>query len=271
MDGTLERKRTRGRPRAGGAQKPPGTVQALQRALVLLNALARADKASLTELALNTGMPPSSAHRLLTTLQSHGYVDFDEATNLWMVGIEAFRAGNSFLRRMNVVDAARDVMRGLVEATGETANLALPDGGEVVFVSQIESSNPVRAFFSAGTRTPMHASGMGKALMARMDRSAVEALLQATGLPGFTEKTHMSAAGLFADLERVRARGWALDDEERHPGMRCVAAAVVNAHGLGVAGISVSGPSARLGEEAVAAFGPLVKRAAGRVSERLGA
>lgn len=269
MDGSRERKRTRGRPRAD-SDKPRGTVQALERALVLLRALARVDKATLTELALATGMPPSSAHRLLTTLQGHGFVDFDEATNLWMMGIEAFRTGNSFLRRMNVVDAAREAMRALVDETGETANLAIPDGGEVVFVSQVECSNPVRAFFSAGTRTPMHASGMGKALLALMDRRDLERLLQQTGLPGFTEKTHTAPAGLFADLDRVRQRGWALDDEERHPGMRCVAAAIVNARGVGVAGVSVSGPTARLDEETVGAFGPLVRRAAARISERIG-
>ncbi len=263
-------KRTRGRPRSVGAEKAAGAVQALQRGLVLLGALAREDKATLTELAMRTGMPPSTAHRLLTTFQAHGYTEFDEATNLWMVGVEAFRAGNSFLRRTNVADAAREAMGDLVAQTGETANLAVPEGREVVFLSQVECSNPVRAFFGPGTRTPMHASGIGKALLAAYDRRDLERLFQRTGLPEFTPNTLSAPEALFADLEQVRARGWSFDDEERHAGMRCVAAPIFDGFGQAVAGVSVSGPSGRFTPEAVGEFGPLVKRAAARVTERIG-
>lgn len=262
-------KKMRGRPRSADPERG-AAVQALDRALTLLSALARDEKATLSELALRTGTPPSTAHRLLTTLEKHRYAEFDEHTNLWSVGVEAFRTGAAFSRRMTVVDAARDVMRELVAQTGETANVATPDGGEVVFVSQLETSHPIRAFFGLGARAPMHASGIGKALLAAMERGAAERALQKTGLPEFTPKTLTSPAALFAELERVRVRGWALDDEERTPGMRCVAAAIYNAHGEAVAGISVSGPAARLGDDAVGEVGPVVRRAAARVTERIG-
>lgn len=265
-----EYKRNRGRPRSAGADKGAGAVQALQRGIVLLGVLARDDKATLTELALATGMPPSTAHRLLMTLQAHGYTDFDEATNMWMVGVEAFRTGNSFLRRTKVAEAAREIMRDLVAQTGETANLAVADEGEVVFLSQVECPNPIRASFPAGARTPMHASGIGKAMMATLERAEVERLLQKTGLSEFTQNTLTSPGALFDDLATIKQRGWALDDEERHPGMRCVAAPVFNHYAEAVAGLSISGPVTRFTNDAVGEFGPVVRRAAARVTEAIG-
>lgn len=266
----MDAKRTRGRPRSADPDRAGATVQALDRGLALLAALAREDKATLSELALRTGMPPSSAHRLLTTLEAHRFVAFSEAANEWTVGVEAFRTGSSFLRQTRVVDAARDVMRELVEQTGETANLGLPDGAEVVFVSQVETSHPIRAFFGPGARALMHASGIGKALLSCMGRAEVERLLRRTGLPEYTPKTRTAPAALFADLEAARARGWALDDEERNLGMRCVAAPIHNVHGEAVAGVSISGPTARMSLDAVGEFGPVVRRAAARITERIG-
>ena len=262
-------KRTRGRPRAAEPERGGG-VQSLERALALLSALAHEDRATLSELAMRTGMPPSTAHRLLTTVQAARYADFDEATNEWSVGVEAFRAGSSFLRRTRVVDAAREAMRALVDQTGETANVGMLDGGEVVFVSQVETAHPIRAFFGPGARAPMHASGIGKALLAAMPRAEVERRLLRSGLPGFTPSTIISPRSLFDDLDRIAERGWSLDDEERNLGMRCVAAAIFNAHGEAVAGISVSGPAARLPLDVVGEFGPIVRRAAAAVTERIG-
>jgi len=263
-------KKTRGRPRNAVSDKSGGTVQALNRGLSVLAALAKQDKATLTELAMTTGMPPSTAHRLLMTLQVHGFTDFDEATNMWMVGVEAFRTGSSFVRRTSVAEAARDVMHDLVEATGETANLAVADGAEVVFVYQVETSNPVRAFFGPGARAPMHSSGIGKALLAQRARKDVERLLQRSGLPELTANTHTTADALFTDLDAIHARSWSFDDEEGTLGMRCVAAPIFDAMGNAIAGVSVSGPSARLNDNAVGEFGPIVRRMADRITERIG-
>lgn len=263
--------RRRGRPRAesGAAQAP--TVQALDRGLALLSGLARRERATLTELALGVGMPASSAHRLLATLQRHGLVEFDEAAQHWRIGVEAFRIGSVFLTRANVVDAARETMRRLVETTGETANLAIADGGDVVFVSQIETAHPIRAFFRPGARGPMHASGAGKALLAALPWSEVERLLTRSGLPEFTHRTLTTPQALKAELETIRAQGWALDDEERHLGMRCVAAAVRGPGGEATAGLSVSGPAARLPDSVIGELGQIVRRAAAEVSELIGA
>ena len=263
-------KRTRGRPRATATDTQKSTVQALDRGLMLLSALAKEGKATLTELALRVGMPPSSAHRSLVTLQKHGFVEFDEATQDWMIGVEAFRIGSSFAHRTTLVEAAREVMRRLMEETGETANLAIADDGDVVFMSQVESHNPIRAFFSPGTRGSMHASGIGKALLADLPRGDVERILQKKGLPEFTTKTLTSPDALFTDLEEAAARGWSLDDEERYSGMRCVAATIYNAFGEAIAGISVSGPTVRLPDHVVSELGPKIRRAADEVTDLIG-
>jgi len=262
--------RTRGRPRSLSPDTNSTTVQALDRGLQLLAIVAKENKTTLTELALRVGMPASTAHRLLVTLQKRGFVDFDTATQEWMIGIEAFRTGSSFVQRTSLVEAGRDVMRQLMEETGETANLGIGDEGDVVFISQIETPNPIRAFFSVGTRGPMHCSGIGKALLAEMPRDKVERILQKKGLEEFTSKSLTSPDALFADLESTRRRGWSYDDEERHYGMRCIAAPIHNFHGEAIAGISISGPAARLPDEMISELGPKVRRAATEVTRLLG-
>ena len=154
--------------------------------------------------------------------------------------------------------------------SGETANIAIFEGGEIVFVAQVESPEPIRAFFRSGERRAAHASGIGKALLAEMPRRAVERVLAAKGLERFTPATLTDPAALHADLARTHVRGWALDDEERNSGMRCIAAAIFNEFGDPVAGLSVSGPAPRLDDGRVAELGPLVAAAAAEITRLVG-
>jgi IclR family acetate operon transcriptional repressor len=263
-------KRGRGRPRSATSEASASTVQALDRGILLLQALAQHNTVSLTDLAMQVGMPASSAHRLLMTLQQHDFVDFDENTQRWQVGIEAFRVGSAYLSRTNFLEAARGPLRDLMEATGETANLAVMDNSEVVFVAQVETTNPIRAFFSAGTRALMHSSGIGKALLAQMPRRKLETVLQSAGLPQYTLRTLSTPTELYADLKATVDRGWSYDQEERYEGMSCVGAAIRNAKGDLVGGISVSGPSVRFDPLQVAVIGLKVKAAADQVTQTLG-
>ena len=263
-------KRPRGRPRSVATGTAPGTVQALDRGLTLLRELASARSITLSDLAIRTEMPPSSTHRILTTLQKHGYVEFDETRQEWMIGIEAFRIGNTYLVRTNLVEAARKTLRRLMEETGETANLGIADSGDVVFVDQVETHNPIRAFFRPGTRGHMHSSGIGKALLSDMLRRDVEKIIRTKGQPEFTPKTLTSTEDLFSDLDATRERGWSIDDEERYSGMRCVASTIYNTFGEAVAGISVSGPTVRFPNHVISELGPKVKQAADEVTNAIG-
>lgn len=263
-------KRPRGRPRSIETDTKLSTVQALDRGLRLLRELADIGRITLSDLALRIDLPPSSTHRILFTLLNHGLVEFDEVTQEWQVGVEAFRIGNTYLVRTNLAEAARKILRRLMEDTGETANLGIADKGDVVFIDQVETHNPIRAFFRPGTRGHMHASGIGKSLLADMPRRDVEKILLARGQPEFTPKTLASPELLFSDLKTTRERGWSIDDEERYSGMRCVASNIYNSFGEAVAGISVSGPTVRFSDDVVEKLGPLVKSAADQVTLAIG-
>ncbi|MDW6023857.1 IclR family transcriptional regulator [Mesorhizobium sp. BAC0120] len=263
-------KRRRGRPRAFNAPVDPTAVQSLDRALRILSIVAGSDGLSLSEVAERSGLAASTAYRMLTTLQSHGMVEFAEQQQLWSVGVEAFRIGSAFLRSRKLVDRARSVMQELMEKTGETANLGVAEDDCVVFVSQVETHQAIRAFFRPGTRSPFHASGIGKAILAHLSPARLEAIIEETRLEPFTAKTLSHSSDLEADLEKIRARGWSVDDEERFPGMRCIAAAIFNEFAEPVGGISISGPTVRVTPDRLAAFGPEVRRAAAAVTTMIG-
>ena len=259
-------KKRRGRPRNQNQDANLGTVNALERGLVVLQTLARESYLSLTDLSLMIGIPTSTVHRILSTLEKHGFTELSEETNEWSIGIETFRVGNAYLDRTSLIENSRKTMRSLMELTGETANLAIADAGDVIFISQVESHNPIRAFFRPGTRGFLHASGIGKALLANIPRREVEKILQQKGCPEFTEKTLTSPSDLFADLQTIKKRGWAFDDEERYLGMRCIAACIYNSYGEAIAGVSVSGPTVRFPDYSISVIGPQVKQAADEIT-----
>jgi IclR family acetate operon transcriptional repressor len=263
-------KRQRGRPRSFNAPADATSVQALDRGLRILAIVAEGDALSLSEVAARSGIAASTAYRMLTTLSHHGMVEFDQAAQLWSVGVGTYSMGSAFLRRRKLVDRARAIMQGLMEATGETANLGVAEDDCVVFVSQVETHQAIRAFFRPGTRSTFHASGIGKAILAYLPPDRIEAILRKAGLEAYTAKTLADPASLARDLAEIRERGFAIDDEERNEGMRCVAAAIFNEFGEPVAGISVSGPTVRVTPERVAAVGPLVRQSAQEVTRAIG-
>lgn len=266
-------KRRRGRPRLQPQERQDnaGTVRALERGLHLLQLLSKSGSASLSDLSLQIGLPASTAYRLLSTLQKMEFAAFDEASQEWSVGIEAFTVGSSYFNRANLVEAARDVMRQLMLDTGETANLGiLTESGQVTFLTQVECTHPIRAFHLPGTRSPAHSSGIGKALLAELSQKQVEKLLHQTGLQEFTSKTLITPKALFDNLKDAYLQGWAYDDEERHVGMRCIAAAIHNTQGDAIAGISISGPTVRFSNEMLSVLGNQVKQAAADVTLKIG-
>jgi IclR family transcriptional regulator, acetate operon repressor len=259
-------KRRRGRPRLSETAREDTSIQSLDRAISLLSLIAGADGLTLTEAAHRADLAPSTAYRMLTTLERHGLVETDPVTQIWHVGAGTFRIGAAFLRRRKLADRARRRMEDLMLATGETANLGVLDPAGVMFVAQVETHQPIRAFFRPGSTGPMHASGVGKAILSQVSADAVAGRLGPGTLQAYTPRTLSTLPALLADLSAARARGYAIDDEERHAGMRCVAAAIFDEFGEPLAGVSVSGPSVRVTDEAIARFGPLVATAAADIT-----
>lgn len=268
MEGS--RARARGRPRSFNDSGLGTRIRALDRAVEVLRVVAEGSGMSLTEIATGTGQPAPTVYRILITLQTHGIVEFDEAEQLWHIGVEAYRIGTGFLRRTKIIELSRPVMQHIMLATGETANIAIIDRGEVVFLSQVETHEPIRAFFRPGTRGPIHASGIGKAVLAFQRPERIEALLNAHSFTSFTEKTITDRGTMIEELMRIRDRGWAVDDEERTKGMRCIAAPIFNEYGEAVAGISLSGPSVRVMPDRDEEFGTVVRAAADEITRAAG-
>ena len=232
--------------------------------------MAQGNGLSLSEISAQSGLAASTAYRMLSTLAAHGMVEFEQSEQLWLIGVETYRMGSAFLRRRNLVERARGVMQDLMETTGETANLGVAEDDCVVFVSQVETHQAIRAFFRPGTRSSFHASGIGKAILAHLPAERVNAIVRKAGLEAFTLKTLSDPQSLSKDLGEIRSRGWSVDDEERYPGMRCVAAAIFNEFGEPVGGVSVSGPTVRVTPERAADLGPLVHNAAAEITRMIG-
>ncbi len=247
------------------------TVQSLSRALRLLNAVAASDQGlTLSDAARATSLAVSTAHRLLTTLQQDRFVRFDGERGVWVIGVQAFIVGSGFLRSRELTTIARPLMRQLMERSGETVNLAVESRGEAIYVAQVECRKLMRAITRPGGRTLMHSSGVGKALLAAMQEEEVDAIVAAHGLPRETDRTIDTPIKLKAELEKIRARGYATDNEEHAVGLRCVAAVVYDEHAQPIAGLSISGPTARIGDDAVPSLGEAVMEIAGRITAALG-
>jgi IclR family acetate operon transcriptional repressor len=265
---TGTRARVRSTARAGADQ-----VQSLIRALTLLNRIAESsdDGATLTDLAQQVGLPASTAHRLLTTLEQERYIRFNNEGRLWSVGVQAFVVGCTFTKTRTLAGVARPHMRHLMEDGGETVNLAVEDEGEAVYLSQVECRQMMRAFARPGSRVPLHCSAVGKAILSGTSDKRLSKILHQRGMPRLTVKTITSPSALRADLERVRACGYAIDDEEHAVGLRCIAAPIFDETGDVVGAVSASGPMARIGDDRMAQLGALVLEASRAISADMGA
>jgi IclR family transcriptional regulator, acetate operon repressor len=230
---------------AGKPQRGGDGVQSVERALELLEALAEPGEAKgVSELARATSLPVATIHRLLATMVSRGYVRQDTGSHKYALGSHLIRLGEAAGR--DFAQFARPYLAELMEASGETANLAMFEDGHVVYVAQVASRHHrVRMFTEVGRRVHLHSSGVGKVVLAFRPRAEVEALLARTSLPRRTPRTITDLGRLLAELDTVAGQGYALDSGEEEVGVRCLAVPVFGVGGS-VAAMSVSAPEGRL-------------------------
>ncbi|MFJ8815289.1 IclR family transcriptional regulator [Amycolatopsis thermoflava] len=242
-----------------------GGVQSLRRAFELLERLAdTGGEASLSELAATSGLPMPTIHRLIRTLVQLGYVR-QNTNRKYALGARLIRLGEN--ASMQFGTWARPLLAELVEATGETANLAVLERDEVVYVSQVPSKHSMRMFTEVGRRVLPHGTGVGKAILSQLPAEDVRALLDRTGMPAYTDHTFTDADELLAHLAQVAAQGYAVDESEQELGVRCIAVPLTGTPAP--AAVSVSGPSGRLTREAVSRIAPLVQATAATLSTHL--
>lgn len=243
----------------------------MDRALGLLDELAAAEGLTLSDLAARLGLAVSTTHRLLAALAQRRMAETDAATGRWFVGPGAFRLGAAFLRRAGLAERAGPILRDLVSTSGETAALAVADGDGALIVAEAPGVSQLRAVLTPGTRLPLHASALGKALIAHLPLGRVETLLGRGAAEALTPATLTDQGALTADLATIRHAGFALDRQEGAAGLVAVAAPVFGGLGEPVAALGLSGPAARLtpgwlndtGGPAVAAAAAALGRALG--------
>jgi IclR family acetate operon transcriptional repressor len=248
-----------------------GGVQSVDRALSIIETLAEDDEGyRLSDLAIRTGLSTSTVHRLLATLESRRFVQFDRTESKWHVGARSFTVGATFARRRNFSAQAVPYLRKLRDITRETANLAVVDDEFIVVLTRMESREIMRSLTKVGGRVAMVASGVGKAVLATWSDEDVRAIIRHHGMPRLTEKSIVRPGDLFKELEKVRRQGFAIDDEEACMGLRCIAAVVYNDCGEPLAAISVSGMTSRLTDDRLAMLGQTVREVAAELTTALG-
>lgn len=221
-------------------------VKSAARVLEVLETLATEGPLNLRDLAAHLHVPKSSMHALLRTMQWRGWLETDATGTLYGLGLRSLLAGSAYVDGDAVVRQTAAVLDQLAARTGETVHLGRLEGSDVVYLAKRESIHPLRLFSSVGRRLPVHAVSLGKALLAEMppDRALAHLPEQLTAV---TPKTITDPARLMEDLEQVRRRGYAIDDEEATVGLRCFGVALRGRTGTRDA-ISISVPVVRLGD-----------------------
>jgi DNA-binding IclR family transcriptional regulator len=249
------------------AKQPKSSIQVIDRMMSLIDSLARhPSPANLKQLASETALHPSTAHRILAVMVENRLVDRIEP-GTYRLGIRLLELGNLVRTRLNVRQEALPFMQQLHDELKETVNLSVRQGDEVVYVERVSSSGQMmRVVQIVGTRAPLHVTAVGKVFLAEDGVDAAAQYAQRNGLARLTDHTLADPALLAAELAQVRAQGYAIDREEAEKGVSCIGAGIRDDDGRLVAGLSVSAPSDRLDP----AWAGRVRDAAERVSRAMG-
>ncbi len=250
--------------------RPPYAAPAVEAALSILETLGTVHEMGVTDLARKLGLGKSSVYRLLATLARRGYVEKSPQTDRYQLTYRLFAVGSPATDRFGLREVANPAMQRLAAETGETVNLGVLDGTRVVNLHKVESRHLLRMHLEVGGGAPAHATALGKVLLAALEPAEVARRLHGRRLERLTPRTIGDRRTLGTALARVRAQGFAIDDEECSLGLRCVAAPIVNHRGSVVAALSISGPSPRLPDQVLSRMAESARAAAREVSQRLG-
>jgi len=251
--------------------KSPYRVQVLDRALAALDVLAaRSTECSLVEICTTLKLHKSTAHRLMMVLEQHRLVDKNPDTGRYRLGLKLFEFGSKAIGAIDLRRQARPYLDRLQRELGETVFFCLLDDGQVLYLEKIESQQSVRTACNVGSRAPAYCTAVGKAMLAELTDTEVSEIVRRFGLKAFTANTITTGTALKTELRAVRSRGYAIDNEEKEPGLRCVSAPVRNDSGKLLAALSVSGPAFRVTRERVPEIAKAVMQAAGELSHELG-
>jgi IclR family acetate operon transcriptional repressor len=247
-------------------------VKSVARALQLLELLAdHADNGlSVTEVAAAVGASKSATFAMLQTLVGYGYATDVDPGPRYRLGPAVLRLADSHSQSMTLIKLVRPAMRALTEVTGWTSRLAIHDGGYPIFIDRVDGQGSIRFFTPLGIREMPHRSAAGKSILAELDEGLVRTVAEETGLPRHTSHTITDVDALLADLELVRSRGFAVDDEEDETGVLCVGAAFLGRDGQPAGAVSITGLKADLPEWKLQELGRTVRTHADQMATAIG-
>jgi DNA-binding IclR family transcriptional regulator len=265
MSAVPEAPPTAGPPTENGST---AMVQSVDRAITILELLAREGESSVTEIAAGLGVHKSTAFRLLATLETHRLVEQINDRGRYRLGVGNLRLAGATTARLDVVTEARPVTRQLAGDTGETVNLTVRSEESALYLDQVAGSSALQSHNWVGQRIPLHATSNGKVLLSELSERELQAALP--HLPRYTDHTITSRQRMLEELDEVRQRGYALAVDELEIGLTAAAAPIRSAHGDIIASMSISGPTFRLTRDRLDETVPLVVGAGLEVSHRLG-
>lgn len=246
-------------------QKSPSSIQVIDRSARLLEAIAANNgHASLKILSAESGLHPSTAFRILASLIENGFVERDTLGH-YFIGRKISQLANSAPRGVDLRDEARDIMNQLCAEIGETVNLTVREGDEVIYIERATPNRMMRVEQVIGSRAPLHVTAVGKLMLSDLGDEFIRAYSKRTGLKAYTQHTLYSLETLCENLYESSAQGFAYDDEEAEIGVGCIGVLIRNRAGDVVGGLSISAPIERRKDE----WAGLLKQAAKKISERM--
>ena len=254
----------------GGVASGSGGVQSVDRAVTVLEILARRGQAGVSEVALDIGVHKSTAFRLLSALEERGLVQQASDRGKYQLGFGILRLASAIPGGLDVVRQARSTLEELAADFGETVNLAVIRSHFAVNLAQVRGPAAVSAQNWIGELTPLHATSSGKILLAHQERKTQEALIDEAGLTRYTEHTITSRERFEQQLDAARADGYARTLEEYEIGLNAIATPVLDDGGHVIAAVSVSGPAFRLDQKRMNAIRANLVAASARISSRMG-
>ncbi len=247
------------------------TVQSVERTLDILEALAGMGEAGIGQLSARVVLHASTVHRLLSTLIARGYVRQNPESGRYLLGLKPLDVARAVRDHLDLRMESMPILQELMRKSGETANLAVLDNHQIVYLEQASSPGwMLRMFVQVGARAPLHSTASGKVLLAALRDDELRQMLHSYPLLPFATRTIVDASVLMSELEEVRLQGYATDYGEQEEGVSCIAAPVRDFSGQVVAAISISGPWIRITPERVPHLVPLVQEACVRLSAALG-
>ena len=243
---------------------------AVERALNILEATAhRRDGLTNSEISRKLGIPKSSASYILRTLERRGYLRRHAESGRYRLGLKILSLGGDAQANLDIADVALPFMRALEEKIHMTVHLAVLDQGEAVYIEKVEAPGFFKVNTWVGRRMFLHSTSVGKCLLAWLPKQEAETIVKQQGLKKRTPKTITTMTRLFADLERVKDEGHAVDDQENSLGARCLGSPVFDVAGNVIAALGASGTLTQVDETSMPRLAEAVKETARRISRQL--